>query len=126
MLYILREKGICPFLPSWVWMNLHAFQMGWRKNSVLIINWPCMRGKNHVIYYGLLFHVECKKKLKAKFMEDVKKNGVVITQVSLFISYILETFSFKQLKNYGLNKVWELTKYYNGFKSPLCIKCLGV
>ena len=53
-------------------------------------------------------------------MEDVKKNGVIITRVSLFISYILETFSLKQLKNYGLNKVcWELTKYYNSFKSPL-------
>ena len=33
---------------------------------------------NVLAYYGLIFRVERGKKLKAKIMEDVKKNGVAI------------------------------------------------
>ena len=57
-------------------------------------------------YYGWLFHVERGNKLKVKFMEDVKKIGLVIyTSLSHYQLHFGNT-----LKNYGLNKVWELTK----------------
>ena len=116
-----------------------AYQMGLRKYLIgphkLVItwhsnpyhhfsNWPCIGGKNHFTFdetevsrnmIWLTFPCLTWKEIESKIYGICQEEWGSHFHESLFISYILETFSPKHLKNYGLNKVREPIKNYYSF-----------
>ena len=65
--------------------------------------------------FDLIVPTITERNWKQNLWNMLRRMGWSFSRVSFFISYILETFSFKHLKNYGLNKVREPIKNYYSF-----------